>query len=225
MRKVGYNQLILTQINYSKMNKGFYYFLFVAAIVGGMMFYFKVQRVKKMKNPNLTDLAVEPDLLMGTADRNFQDNKEINAIKFLDEAIATMKILKQDGDSVSFSAIEVAIRDLQIVEDHITAEDIDEDLMYEAFADAMNSMAFASLRISEVYVKEGKNEEAKITIDHAIDHLQSAIHFAKGKQKKEEIKLAGHLQRLIENHWESDISQIDNVMVEIDSVVKAHIIQ
>ena len=189
------------------------------------MLYFKFQRDKKMENPNLTDLAVEPDLLMSTADRNFQDKKEVKTIKFLEDAIATMKILEKDGDSVSTKAIEVAIHDLQVVEDHIKSEDINEDFMYEAFADAMNSMAFASLRVSEKFIREGRNEEAKVTIDHAMDHLQNSIRFARGEQKETEIKIAGHLQRLIENHWESDISQIDVVMAEIDSVVKAHVIK
>ena len=207
------------------MRKGFYYFLFAVTIVGGLMLYFKFQRDKKMENPNLTDLAVEPDLLMSTADRNFQDKKEVKTIKFLEDAIATMKILEKDGDSISTNAIEVAIHDLQVVEDHIKSEDIDEDFMYEAFADAMNSMAFASLRVSEKFIREGRNEEAKVTIDHAMDHLQNSIRFARGEQKESEIKIAGHLQRLIENHWESDISQIDVVMAEIDSVIKAHVIQ
>jgi len=207
------------------MRKGLYYFIFVVTIVGGLMLYFKFQRDRKMENPNLTDLAVEPDLLMSTADRNFQDKKEVKTIEFLEDAIATMKILEKDGDSVSTQAIEVAIHDLQVVEDHIKSDDINEDFMYEAFADAMNSMAFASLRVSEKFIKEGRNKEAKVTIDHAMDHLQNSIRFARGEQKESEIKIAGHLQRLIENHWESDISQIDAVMAEIDSVVKAHVIQ
>ena len=207
------------------MRKGIYYFLFVTIVVGGLMLYFKFQRDKKMENPNLTDLAVEPDLLMSTADRNFQDKKEVKTIRFLEDAIATMKILEKDGDSISTEAIEVAIHDLTVVEEHIKSKDIDEDFMYEAFADAMNSMAYASLRISEKFITEGKNEEAKVTIDHAMDHLQNSIRFARGEQKESEIKIAGHLQRLIENHWESDISKIDGVMAEIDSVVKAHVIQ
>ncbi|MDE0471481.1 MAG: hypothetical protein OXH57_06040 [Ekhidna sp.] len=207
------------------MKKGFYYFLFVMVVSGGLVLYYKIERDEKMKNPNLTDLAVEPDLLMSTADRNFHDYKDLTAIKFLEDAITTMKILEKDGDSVSIEAIEIAIHDLKVVEEHIKSEDINDDFMYEAFADAMNSMAYASLRFSEKFIKEGKNEEAKVTIDHAMDHLQNSIRFARGEQKEDEIRIAGHLQRIIENHWENDISQIDVVMVEIDSVVKAHVIQ
>ena len=58
-----------------------------------------------------------------------------------------------------------------------------------------------------------------------MDHLQNSIFFARGEQKEDEIKIAGHLQRLIENHLESDISEIDLVMAEIDSVIKAHVIK
>ena len=207
------------------MKKGFYYFLFAGSIITALMFYFRMERSKKLENPNLTDLAVEPDLLMSTADRNFHDHKDLTAIEFLEDAIKTMKLLEKDGDSISRSATELAIRDLQIVEEHIKAEDINDDLMYEAFADAMNSLAFASLQISEQYIKEGKNEEAKVTIDHAMDHLQNSIRFARGEQKEDEIRIAGHLQRIIENHWEDDLSQIDFVMSEIDSVIKAHVIK
>ena len=64
-----------------------------------------------------------------------------------------------------------------------------------------------------------------MTIDHAMDHLQNSIRFARGQQKEDEIRIAGHLQRIIENHWEDDLSQIDFVMAEIDSVVKAHVIK
>ncbi|NQZ78861.1 MAG: hypothetical protein HRT61_22510 [Ekhidna sp.] len=205
--------------------KGLYYFLFSVIVIGSLLVYFKIQRDLKLENPNLTDLATEPDLLMNTADKNFQDNKSIRAINFLEDAIKMMKLLEKDGDSISIEAIEVAIYDLQVVENHIKAEDISEELMYEAFADAMNSLAFASLRISEVFIREGKEEEARVTINHAMDHLQNSIYFARGEQKESEIKIAGHLQRVIENHLESDISEIDFVMAEIDSLVKAHVIQ
>ncbi|WP_420316249.1 hypothetical protein [Ekhidna sp.] len=207
------------------MQKGFYYFLFAAAIIGSMAIYFKIERDRKMKNPQLTDMAIEPDILMSTADRSFQDNKSFAAIDYLEDAIKTMKLLEKDGDSVSAAAIEIAISDLQAVERHIKAEDINEDLMYEAFADAMNSLAFASLRVSEQFIKEGKMVEARVTIDHAMDHLQNSIFFARGEQKEDEIKIASHLQRIIEQHLEEDISEIDIVMAEIDSVVKAHVIK
>ncbi len=208
-----------------KMNKGFVYLIFAAVVIGSMVIYFKIERERKLENPNLTDLATEPDLLMNTADRTLQDHKSLTAIKFLEDAIKMMKILEKDGDSISTQAIEVAIYDLEVVEGHIKAEDINEDLMYEAFADAMNSLAFASLRVSEQFIREGKNEEARVTINHAMDHLQNSIRFAKGKQKEDEIKIAGHLQRLIDDHLDNDISQIDKVMAEIDSVVKAHVIE
>ncbi len=207
------------------LNKGLYYFLFALIVTGSMVMYFKILRDKKLENPQLSDLAIEPDLLMSTADRNFQDHKSLTAIDFLENAIKTMKLLEKDGDSVSTGAIEVAIRDLEVVEDHIKAEDINNDLMYEAFADAMNSLAFASLRVSEQFIKEGRMEEAKVTINHAMDHLQNSIRFARGQQKEDEIRIAAHLQQIIENHLESDISRIDMVMAEIDSVVQAHVIQ
>ena len=206
-------------------NKGIFYFLFAVVVIGSMVVYFKIERDKKLENPNLTDLATEPDLLMNTADRSFQDRKSLTSIKYLEDAIKMMRLLEKDGDSISTAAIEVAIYDLEVVESHIKDEDINTDLMYEAFADAMNSLAFASLRVSEQFIREGKEEEARITINHAMDHLQNSITFARGQQKEDEIRIAAHLQRLIDNHLDGDITQIDVVMAEIDSVVKAHVIQ
>lgn len=207
------------------MKKGVYYFIFVSVVIGSLMLYFNIQRDKQMDNPNLSDLATEPDLLVSTADKSYHDDKHSAAIKFLDDAIEMMRLLEKDGDSVTVNAIEWAIHDLQVVEDHIKSDDMNNDLMYEAFADAMNSLAYASLRVSEHYIREGRNKEAKVTIDHAMDHLQNSIKFARGEQKEDGIRIAGHLQRLIENHWEDDISEIDHIMAEIDSVVKAHVIR
>ena len=208
------------------MSKGIYYFLFAVVVIGSMLLYFKIQRTIRLDNPQLSDLALEPDLLMSTADRNFQDHKSITAINFLEDAIATMKFLEKNGDSISTNAIEVAIHDLEVVEYHIKAKDIDNDLMYEAFADAMNSLAYASLRVSEQYIRDGKTEEAKVAIHYAMDHLQNSIKFARGKQKEDEMKIASHLQKIIKTHLENHtVSDIDKVMSEIDEVVKAHVIQ
>lgn len=205
--------------------KNISYLLVLLVVISAILFYFKVDRDKKKEHPQITELAVEPDLLMETADRYRHDGKRLTAIEFLEDAIDMMKLLEKDGDSVSMQAIEVAVHDLEVVESHIKADDINDDFMYEAFADAMNSLAFASLRVSEEYIKEGKKEEAAVTLEHAMDHLQNSIKYARGQQKEDEIMIVRHLNEIIENHLESDISEIDEVMSEIDSVVKAHIIK
>ena len=205
--------------------KNIYYALFLIVIIVSIFVYFKIDREEKKKNPTITDLAVEPDLLINTADSYLRNHKKLAAVKFLEDAIEMMKLLEKDGDEVSNEAIEVAIQDLEIVEGHIKADDINNDLMYEAFADAMNSLAYASLRVSEKLIKEGKLKEADITLKHAMDHLQNSIRFARGKQKEEELIIVAHLQRIIEDHLQDDISEIDQVMAEIDSVVKAHVIK
>ena len=205
--------------------KNFYYVIFLAVILIGIFIYTRVDRKMKEENPQITELAVEPDLLINSADRYLHDHKRLTAVEFLEDAIALMKLLEKDGDSVSMKAIEVAIHDLEIVEDHIKAEDINDDMMYEAFADAMNSLAYASLRVSEELIKQGKTEDADKSLHFAIEHLQNSIKYARGDQKEEEIKIAHELQQIIDNHLQGDISLIDEVMAEIDSVVQAHVIK
>lgn len=204
--------------------KNIYYLLFLVVIVTAIVVYLKIDREKKEEHPQITELAVEPDLLINSADRYLHDHKRLTSIEFLEDAIELMKLLEKDGDSVSMAAIEVAIGDLEAVERHIKAEDVNDDMMYEAFADAMNSLAFASLRVSEELIKEGKIEEADKTLHFAMEHLQNSIKYARGDQKEEEIKIASHLKVIIEQHLQSDLSVIDEVMAEIDSVVQAHVI-
>ena len=189
------------------------------------MVYIKIDRESKKKHPQITELAVEPDLLIHSADRYLHDHKRLTAIEFLEDAISLMKLLEKDGDSVSLKAIEVAIHDLEVVKDHIKAEDINDDLMYEAFADAMNALAFASLRVAEGFIREGKQEEAGKTLQYAMEHLQNSIQYARGDQKAEEIKITQHLNRIIEEHLQNDLSEIDEIMAEIDSIVQAHVIK
>ncbi len=205
--------------------KNIYYILFLVVILTAIIVYLKIARERNEEHPQITELAVEPDLLINSADRYLHDHKRLAAIEFLEDAIALMKLLEKDGDDVSLRAIEVAIHDLEAIEAHIKAEDVNDDLMYEAFADAMNSLAFASLRVSEQLIKEGKDEEADKTLHYAMEHLQNSIKYARGDQKEEEMKIAAHLNRIIEEHLQDDISVIDEVMAEIDSVVQAHVIK
>ncbi|MEQ9404246.1 MAG: hypothetical protein RIM99_11700 [Cyclobacteriaceae bacterium] len=205
--------------------KNIYYLIFLVVILTAIVVYFKIDREKKKENPQITELAVEPDLLISSADRSLHDHKRLTSIEFLEDAIALMKLLEKDGDSVSMRAIEVAISDLEVVEEHIKADDVNDDLMYEAFADAMNSLAFASLRVSEELIRQGKEKEADKTLHYAMDHLQNSIKYAKGEQKEEEMKIATHLNRIIEEHLQGDLSEIDKVMAEIDSVIQAHVIK
>lgn len=205
--------------------KNIYYVLFLVVAVTAIVVYIRIDRKEKEKNPQITELAVEPDLLINSADRYLHDHKRLTSVEFLEDAIALMKLLEKDGDSVSMQAIEVAIGDLEAVERHIKADDIDDDLMYEAFADAMNSLAYASLRVSEELIRAGKTEQADKTLHYAMEHLQNSIKYAKGDQKEEEIKIATHLNNIIEEHLLDDLSLIDEVMEEIDSVVQAHVIK
>lgn len=204
--------------------KNIYYVLFLVVMLTAIVVYLKIAREKNEEHPQISELAIEPDLLINSADRYLHDHKRLASIEFLEDAIELMKLLEKDGDEVSFKAIEIAIHDLEAVEAHIKADDVDDDLMYEAFADAMNSLAFASLRVSEELIRQGKQEEADKTMHYAMEHLQSSIRYARGDQKKEEIKIAIRLKEIIENHLQDDLSVIDEVMAEIDSVVQAHVI-
>lgn len=206
-------------------SKNIYYLLFIAVVITGIMVYLKLDRERKKEHPQINELAVEPDLLINSADRYMHDHKRLTAIEFLEDAISIMKLLEKDGDSVSFRAIEVAIYDLEVVEEHIKAEDIDDDMMYEAFADAMNSLAYASLRVSEDLIARGETGDADKAFRYAIEHLQNSIKYARGDQKEEEIKIAQRLDEIIENHLQNDISVIDEVMEEIDSVIRKHVIK
>jgi len=205
--------------------KNIYYILFLAVTVTAILVYLKIARERNEEHPQISELAIEPDLLISSAGKNLHDHKRLTSIEFLEDAIEMMRLLEKDGDEVSFKAIEVAIRDLEIVESHIKAEDVNDDMMYEAFADATNSLAYASLRVSEELIKQGKEKEATKTMHYAMEHLQNSIKYARGDQKEEEIKLAHRLKEIIDSHLQSDLSVIDEVMAEIDSVVQAHVIK
>lgn len=205
--------------------KNWYYFVFAVAVVAFSMIFFSIKRESNKKNPALTEIATEPDILITSADHYLQEDKRLTAISFLEDAISTMRLLEKNGDSVSNLAIEHAIRDLKVVEDHIKLDDIDNSFMYDAYADAMNSLAYASLRISENLIEQGEEAKAEKTLNYAMIHLQNSIKYAKGGQKEDEIKIAQQLKDIITNHRESDVFRIEEVMREIDSVVQHHVIK
>lgn len=205
--------------------KNWYYFVFAVVVVAFSMIFFSIEREANKKNPALTEIATEPDILITSADHYLQDDKRLTAISFLEDAISTMRLLEKNGDSVSNLAIEHAIRDLKVVEEHIKSDDIDNVFMYDAYSDAMNSLAYASLRISENLIEQGEEAKAEKTLNYAMIHLQNSIKYAKGGQKEDEIKIAQQLKDIITNHRESDVFRIEEVMREIDSVVQHHVIK
>ncbi len=48
----------------------------------------------------------------------------------------------------------------------------------------MNSLALASLRVSEGFIMQGKEDEAEKTMEYAMQHLQNSIKYARGQQRK-----------------------------------------
>lgn len=194
------------------------YLVLIAVIIGfiGIIYWLTVDK----EHPSITNVSIKPDELLEYASEDIRKNYYGTSLVHIQKAINMMRLLEKDADSMSIIAIEKAIVDLEIIEKEIAKKNIDEDQIYQAFVNALNSLAFAELRISEEYTKIGKEKEAGYAMGYAIRHLQTARHFAKGEEKNLEEKVYLEIDSLMNSgikDSEAFISELNRIILEIDT--------
>ncbi len=172
------------------------------------------------KHPTINEIAVKPDELLEYASETIRKNYYGTSVVQIQKAIKAMKLIKRDTDSTSDIVIEKAIFELEIISKEIANDRIDKDQIYETFVNALNALAYAQLRISRKYVKTDELEEAAYAMNHAIHHLETARHFAKGKRKYREEEVYIKIDSLLNtdlNDKELFINELNRIILEIDT--------
>ncbi len=144
-------------------------------------------RQEQEKHPSVNDVAIRPDDMLRNAMHYYRDyGQHLTAIDFINRAISTMRIIEKDMDSTSNHIIETTITDLQSLIVEFEEEHVDEVHMEHAFANAMNSLAFAQLRVSEKYLAQGLDDDAAAATKYAFKHLLTAMYFSEAAELEAE---------------------------------------
>jgi hypothetical protein len=158
------------------------------------------------EHPSVNEIATVPDNMMRNATHYYRDyGQRLTSIKYIKKAIESMQLVEKDMDSTSNAHIETAIADLEKLVDEFEKKDIDENHMQHAFATALNSLAFAQLRVSEKYMEEGLEDDASAATKYALKHLNSAMYFSEAA----ELQAEEHIFDMI-----SELKELDDISDE-----------
>ena len=105
------------------------------------------------------ELSIEEAMLpinhLSDARHSIVNNNHRRAVKELDHAILGMKVIEKYADSASVAHIEKASTDLLLVESEIESDSLVLRDLNKAFFNALNSIAFACMQISENNLDKG----------------------------------------------------------------------
>jgi hypothetical protein len=178
-------------------------------------------------HPAVNEIAVKPDDMFRNANHYYRDyHQRLTSIQYINKAIETMEVIEKDMDSISNQLIEEAIADLKNLVTEFEKKEVNEYHMEHAFANALNSLAYAQLRVSEYYLEQGREQDAEAATKYAIKHLHSAMYFSEEAQFRAEqhiVELVEELQKE-ENLTEEEVrlriheavGQLDEVLANVD---------
>ena len=98
----------------------------------------------------------------------------------IENAIRTMRQVGESVDMESRDQIEVAISELQKIERALNSGYLFEDDLNLTFANSLNALAYAYMKISEQAVERGDQSEAHAALAIAVRQLDYATRFASG---------------------------------------------
>lgn len=201
------------------MSKAFYYFLFV-------IFSLVVMKIfDTFHHEELTiERAMEPVKHLSDARHSIVNNDFNRAVRELDEAIMEMRIIEKYADSSSVAHIETAILDLKVVELEIKSDSLQLEDLNKAFFNALNSIAFACMTISENNLDQGEKYKAMRFMNATFAEMIASLKFVKSHEVREkEEKVIEHVREILDNMKKSQFTykfNYDTINHELEELIE-----
>jgi phage-related protein len=176
----------------------------------------------RKENPLTTNYAVRPDEFLVSAHRDIKRHYYKTSVKRITRAIKAIKHVGNSVDDKSTQTLESAVEELRAVEDEMNNYIIDHEHIRIAFANTLNALAYAQLRMAERFIETGEPDKARMALEYALKHLDNAMRFLYKDEAdiEKEIYLAidtivaaGYLEE------ETLINTIDMLLAEMDTTL------
>ena len=167
--------------------------------------------------------AVDPVHHLSNAYHAIVNDDYNKSLYEMEEAIMAMKIIERYSNTKAKNHIDDAIRELTHVEREIASDSLNMSDLNHAFFNALNSIAFANLTISEESLDKGEHYKAMRLLNASFREMISSIKFADTLQREQEdkvIKNVRHiLNKLVETNFEAtfDYDSLNNALEELIS--------
>lgn len=146
------------------------------------------------------------------------------SIKEIDYAIMAMRIIEHGVDSVAAEHLETAIADLKLVEIEIRDDSVVVADLNKAFFNALNSIAYANLTISEESLENGEKYKAMSLMNASFAEMIRSLRFASSEKSIElENKAIEDIKTVLQKLKDSDYTyqfSFDSLNREIEELIE-----
>jgi hypothetical protein len=194
--------------------------ILIVVISVGILHWFDMQHHGELT----IERAMEPVRHLSDARHSIVNDDFNRAVYELDEAIMEMRIIEQYADSSSVAHIEQAIEDLEIVEMEIKSDSLVLLDLNKAFFNALNSIAFACMTISENNLDQGEKYKAMRFMNATFAEMIASLKFVNSQEVKEkEEKVIEHVREILDKMKESDFTykfNYDTINHELEELIE-----
>lgn len=150
------------------------------------------------------DLAMAPVRNLSDARHLIVNGNPNRAIQELDDAMMKMRVIEQYTDSSSIAFLEQAVEDLELVEREIRMDNLQVEDLNRAFFNAINSIAYACIIISEHNLDQGEKFKAMRFMNVTFAEMISSLKYVDNEElKHKEEKVIAHVREILDNMEES----------------------
>lgn len=170
--------------------------------------------------------AMEPMHHLSDA-RYFIINNDYNkSYQALEDAITAMKIVEHHADSIAAEHIDQAIADLRLVEDEIAHDSVVVADLNRAFFNALNSIAYANVKIAEESLDRGEKYAAMSYMNTSFTEMITSLKFATTDDQKEmENQVIDDIRGILKKLKATDYQyrfNYDSLNKEIEELIEPH---
>lgn len=173
--------------------------------------------------------AVAPIEHLSNARHDIETGNYDQGVYAIEKAIKAMKVIEHNADSNAIEHVEDAIKDLKLVETEIKNDSIVLNDLNKAFFNALNSLAYAGLRISEDKLEDGHKYRAMNMLSASFKEMITSLKFAedevlKVKEEKAISDVRDFLKKLKEadykhNDYDKYHLQYDYINREVEELI------
>ena len=198
---------------------------YLSVLVGIIILFHIVGFIKAERAPvPIGSQASVPRYALLNARIYLDDKVHYRSALHLSEAVRSMKYLRDRTTGKSREHIATGLKALERVEEQMAAGYFYSDSLYENSVTALNSLIYYEIDAARNFVAEEKITEGIKALEIAVEHLRSALGFAKGNKKEYEIEVFADINLVISNYHnrEEMVNILDGILEDLEDLEIAY---
>lgn len=198
---------------------------YLTVLVGIIILFHIVGFIKAERAPvPIGSEASVPRYALLNARIYLDDKVHYRSALYLSEAVRSMTYLRDNATGKSRKHMTTGLRALERVEEQMAADYFYSDSLNENSVIALNSLIYYEIDAARNFVSEEKITEGIKALEIAVEHLRSALGFARGNKKEYEVEVFADINAVISNyHDRKEMMKIlDGILEDLEDLEIAY---